>query len=573
MTFPPLVERELRGAARRPGFYWLRGVLALVAVAKGYELLNRFTLSQVTIATAPNVVARPAMPPPAALTGADLLHELAWLMFCAALLMGLLAADSISRERREGTLGLLLLTDLTPRQIVLGKMLSCGLTGFAALLGFMPVLTSTVLAGGVSVTTTLVTGLGLVADLFVALAAGLWMSAVFRQRHYAILCMLGLVGALTYGAVVLGGAWLGAQALPVLSLLSLAGWATAAWGPPLPLPVFAVWFILTSALGWFFVRQAERTLAENWRDEPHEQVRKPEPPDDWTAISSKAVEADASTSEPARVSRLTDPRPWDADPVRWRVERLGSPGGMVWFAVLVAVVAQFSLLESVFDAGGMHAGTSGGLVFGAVIGILGSSGLLAWAGARFFHSTRRQQDLELLLTTPVGGRDIVASQWRVLRRTLVPPLALVMVPSVAASVALAWSWLNDEYDQPWFLLPVIMVAVNLIVETVALCWVGMHFGLRARNAITAVCATIGLVQMIPVPLAVIMVWSSSWLADGTFLGAWFQGVPAEIPVLLFLLGKNVALIVWARLRLRRDLRPGRRARMDVAARRLVLQPA
>ena len=79
----------------------------------------------------------------------EVIKWLAWLPFVAALLMGLASADSINRERREGTLGLLLLTDLTPVQIVSGKMLSCGLTSFVALLGFLPALMIPVLAGGV----------------------------------------------------------------------------------------------------------------------------------------------------------------------------------------------------------------------------------------------------------------------------------------------------------------------------------------------------------------------------------------------------------------------------------------
>ena len=40
LALPPLVERELRAGARRPLFYWLRGLLALAAGFQGYELLD-----------------------------------------------------------------------------------------------------------------------------------------------------------------------------------------------------------------------------------------------------------------------------------------------------------------------------------------------------------------------------------------------------------------------------------------------------------------------------------------------------------------------------------------------------
>src|ERR1035441_6245074 len=116
LVLPPLVERELRAGARRPLFYWLRGLLALAAGFQGYELLDRFVMAP------PPTLSMPwAAPSGTFITGATLLHQMSWLLFLATLLMGLVSADSINRERREGTLGLLLLTDLTPEEIVWGK--------------------------------------------------------------------------------------------------------------------------------------------------------------------------------------------------------------------------------------------------------------------------------------------------------------------------------------------------------------------------------------------------------------------------------------------------------------------
>src|ERR1035437_5101 len=209
LVLPPLVERELRAGARRPLFYWLRGLLALAVGFQGYELLDRFVMA----------------PPPAPgmswvapsgtfITGATLLHQMSWLLFLATLMMGLVSADSINRERREGTLGLLLLTDLTPEEIVGGEMLSCGLTSFLVLLGSLPALMFPVLAGGVTGSEAALIGLGLLNTLFVALAAGLWMSTVFRERRHAVPATLGLVGALAFGPEVLGAPYFGVAAAP-----------------------------------------------------------------------------------------------------------------------------------------------------------------------------------------------------------------------------------------------------------------------------------------------------------------------------------------------------------------------
>ena len=205
----PLVERELRAGARRPLFYWLRGLLVLALAFQAYELLNRYEL----VAT-PGVAVMTAVGPGAVISGAALLRQMSSLLFAGVLLMGLVGADSITRERREGTLGLLLLTDLSPTEIIYGKMLSCGLVSFLVLLGCLPALMLPVLAGGVTGIEATLTGIGLLNTLFVSLAAGLWMSTVFRVRRNAIAATVGLVAALTFGSEVLVGSFFGGGAAP-----------------------------------------------------------------------------------------------------------------------------------------------------------------------------------------------------------------------------------------------------------------------------------------------------------------------------------------------------------------------
>src|ERR1017187_3321639 len=203
LALTPLVERELRAGARRPLFYWLRGLLALAAGFQGYELLDRYVMGPPPASG----LALMAPPPGSIITGATVLHQMSWLLFLSTLLMCLVSAASITRERREGTLGLLLLTDLTPGEIVWEKMLSCGLTCFLVLLGSLPALMFPVLAGGVTGSEAALIGLGLVNTLFVALTAGLWMSALFRERRYAMPAALALIAGLAFVPEVIGGSY------------------------------------------------------------------------------------------------------------------------------------------------------------------------------------------------------------------------------------------------------------------------------------------------------------------------------------------------------------------------------
>jgi ABC-type transport system involved in multi-copper enzyme maturation permease subunit len=594
MKLPALVERELRSGARRPAFYWLRGLLALVLGFQAYDLLNRYL-----VAPRPRVALMAGAPPVVMITGATLLHDMAWLLFVAVLLMGLLTADSISRERREGTLGLLLLTHLRPAQLVFGKLLSCGLTCFIVLLGCVPALMVTVLAGGVRGAEAAMTGMGLLNTLFVSLSAGLWMSAVFRERRHAIAATLGLVTALAFGPEVLGGTVFGGAAVPVMRLFGLAGWMTAAQVPvafnalhvipvlaylrfPVRLillfnPLFIGWFAVTHALGWVLLHRAAAALAKNWQDEAHQQFREPEPDDKWSLCGQSSLSPEtpvgASPAEVAltRASWLTDPRPWDADPLEWRVLQTRPPEGLIWLAVALDFFAQFGALGSIFSSGGAAGDAWGGLSFVGLGVVLFSGGLLAWAGARFFLDTRRQQDLELLLTSPVGSRNILSGQWRVLQRALKWPLVVVLLFAIPSAFETA----TAPRAEVWSVTPTFLIALNLALEVLALCWVGMCFGLRARSRVAALIQTLGLVQLLPLAVAVALAGCWALTTDHSLSTMASRGrMPALVPILLFFMVKNLAFTIWAIIRLRLDLRLGRRiARLDKAARRFVLEQA
>src|SRR5207245_8164555 len=127
--------------------------------------------------------------------GSSLFGWLHFTLFCAIwILVPLLTADCISRERREGTLGLLFLTRLKGPDIVIAKGVAHGLRALTLWVAVIPIIAIPFLLGGLSTVEIL---LSLLIDLSVmcwALAAGLlastwsktWTQAMFRAVFLAL---------------------------------------------------------------------------------------------------------------------------------------------------------------------------------------------------------------------------------------------------------------------------------------------------------------------------------------------------------------------------------------------------
>ena len=169
MTLFPIVERELRVAARRQETYWTRLAIAIVAmlIAAGIFVL--------TIGL------------PSGQTGRYIFGVLAGLQLLYCLVYGRRAtADSISHEKREGTLGLLFLTDLKGHDIVLGKLAATSLRGFYGLLAVFPVLAVPLLLGGLTNGEFWRLVLVLVNTFFFSLAIGIFGSSLSRDFRHAM---------------------------------------------------------------------------------------------------------------------------------------------------------------------------------------------------------------------------------------------------------------------------------------------------------------------------------------------------------------------------------------------------
>ncbi|MGA2557344.1 MAG: ABC transporter permease, partial [Verrucomicrobiota bacterium] len=168
MTVLPIVGRELAVASRRGGTYWLRfwvaaGALALFCVPCAFSDVPLSEFGQ----------------------GIFIFLGSVTLGFC--LLAGVfLTADSLSVEKREGTLGLLFLTDLKGYDVVLGKMASNSLHAFFGLLAVFPVLALPLMTGGLGGGEFWRTMLVFIVTMYFSLGLGMLVSAASREGRQAM---------------------------------------------------------------------------------------------------------------------------------------------------------------------------------------------------------------------------------------------------------------------------------------------------------------------------------------------------------------------------------------------------
>jgi hypothetical protein len=409
----------------------------------------------------------------------------AFLVSCSVCL---LAADAISAERREGTLGLLFLTRVKAIDILLGKLSSVGITSLGALAAFLPVLMIPVLAGGITGGEAARKGLALVNLLFFSMVAGLYASASQKERFRAVrgaLLILGLALFVPFLPFVIGFGGL-FQLFSALSPLVSLLWAGEGhytssarfyWGSLAAVQVLA-WFLLLAA-GIRLRRCAGQDSTTGAFQLP-------------------------SRIQPDRAVGLGSWQPAKADssPIEWLVFRQSGVSAGVW-AIGVLALAYNGWVPLARPPLGVQ-GTAPSWFFAgafAVVGGLCGGAVVAWVASRFFVSVRRTGELELLLTTPLGVETLVSEQWHVLKRFFVWPVLVMQAPllpqilsgltgaGAAAGVASTW--------QTHITLFKALSLANTFLGASALCWLGLWFGSWARTQAGAIVWTVALAKGLP----------------------------------------------------------------------------
>src|SRR5688572_8955011 len=170
MTVLPVVAREMSVLARRKSTYWARAITGCLAVLVMLWLLivSRTHLTHAAL-------------------GSSIFLVLSSLCFTFTVLVGMQAtADSLSEEKREGTLGLLFLTDLKGTDIVFGKLAATSLHAVLALIGVIPMLSIALLLGGVTLEQFGRVALVLINTMFFSLSLGVFVSSISKNERKAM---------------------------------------------------------------------------------------------------------------------------------------------------------------------------------------------------------------------------------------------------------------------------------------------------------------------------------------------------------------------------------------------------
>ncbi len=529
MIFLPVVARELRVAARRKGTYRTRMWAVLIAtLVFGWNLLD-FIKSH----TAASAQGRP------------IFMALSGFAFLYCLFIGSrITADCLSEEKREGTLGLLFLTDLKGYDIIFGKLAATSMNAAYGLMAIIPLLALPMQIGGVTILQFGRMAVLLLNTLFFSLAVGIFVSAISRDERKAMFATV--LGVLVVVFMPLVAAFMLASYFPhvferspenLWPVLCLSPAYAFEWillsSSPFPFPFgpssFWVSLAITHLLSWFLLYKASRILPRIWQSEsPRGRLAR------WQEKIEQWGYGSAGKRKSFR-ARLLDINAflWLASRDRWKPR-------YVW--LLVAAVAGMWVWSYMkYERMMFDIDTLVPSVF--ILNTFLKIWVASEACARLV-ADRRAGALELLLSTPLSTREIIQGQWLALRRQFARPVLLLILMEY-------WA-VRHTVDR----LPVLAGLSMLILDMLTLGWVSLWLGLRAKNTGRAILIAVTLVLIVP--------WGLYTLAKiilDILLG--FTGPPGNSiefnakVYLWFAIGLiiDVSLgFLWARRRVIRDFR-------------------
>lgn len=500
MNVWPVLAREVRQAARQPMTYRVRWAAAA-----------SFLLIMVGLAF------RGILTPDHGVEVFGVFHLA--LFVSTWVLVPLLTADCLSRERREGTLGLLFLTPLRSLDIVVAKLVAHSLRGLTVWMAVIPILTIPLLMGGVGWQKILFAAMQDTTALLLALTSGIVVSAWSQRWAKAVARSLLLSFLLCLGFVFLQGwaayPWMAPTRstfawgdLPIFSAYSFWLGINAITGspdlmgslylPPLrgtggPLPALALveggLFVLAGVVILFL-----GTAFAAWKTRRSWQVESP-------SELLQALERRLTTPILGKVMlgnwlRTTLSR----NPVGWLELRTWT-GRMILFGWVAVIIGVFIGMLGQLDFWTRWFGHRGVDLVPWVI----AWPLVASMAASATGSFRREREtgmLELLLVSPMSARSIVWGRLRALYAQFLPAVLLVIG---------AWLFMMTfpDQDRHWGRL------FTFIIWSISAPCIGLYCSLRFLNFLSGLLAALAGVWIIPAVASIIVGFSIRMLTQPT----------------------------------------------------------
>ncbi len=454
MPWLPVIARELRSEARQAATYWMRVIAA--GIALGVALLG--ALQDWGRQWTGNDVFNVVQPT---------LFSLIWL------LAPIMTCDAISRERREGTLGLLLLTLLRPMDVGLAKACSGILRSLSIVLAVLPMLSIALLLGGVSGTellrAALMNGMALVA----AITSGLLASSRCREFHraavlallYAVLALMvlgnfqSLYYLVDYGflnrmdhcaAVLLLGPWV------------LCAGITEIWrqrGGALPSVGYLWLSVFQMLLAMLFLGFVLNHLNRRLRSLAVESGRSARMQWWWQVLCTPRL----------FTGYLKRRQLWllNRNPIGWLQRRTWSARLATWGWVGVVSFVETALISNGPGGPDLREIRDLQLMLAGFVAIG-----MAFSAANSFRQERESGALELLLVTPLQVRQIIVGRLFGLWGQYL--LVFVMLVGMWCYTS-SWRWPawisgrgTDILAQAWFMVLLLLVSTFLLVPVIGL---------------------------------------------------------------------------------------------------------
>ncbi len=501
MIWLPIVGRELRVAARRSGTYWLRFWAALGVLILYFIILC-------------GNLRRPSQT-----ASKQIFGFLTALLGLACLFSGIFqTADCLSEEKREGTMGLLFLTDLRGYDIVLGKLAVSSLRVFYGLLSALPVLALPLMMGGVSGAQFWRVVLVLVTTMFFSLGLGMAVSAFNRDGRQVIGITIFVILLLTGIFPALNGVFnllFSSRRLFRPLLWPSSGYALTHafdafyqtstgrhdfWGSLLVILAFGIISLALACL----------VLPRAWQE-------------------TGRAESGGKIAGAWNFLRYGGPldrrraRQWlEVNPFEWLGRRDRLAPWSFWILAFPILVLWIILELNVGSPTNGPKMAEFEMMMYLSLGLqLVLKCIITTEVCRRLNDDRRSGALELLLVTTLDDKRIISGLGKALARQFIVPLAVI---AGAFGIMTRLAMASDSLIYLSDVVVVMMIGnmCSLLPDCVAIGQVGMWEGLRAKNHARAVVATLAKLLFLPWLFYIIIGECGGFNSKGeVFLAFWF----------------------------------------------------